>query len=128
MDLAPQLLETHKPQVVNPLDDFNKLLHPFTVQMSYGLGWVIQDYRGIKLVSHGGAIDGFRTHIAMIPEAKFGLVILSNLEHTRMNLALSNSLIDLLFNFPRVEWDKTYAFILTEGLQKSKIANDNNLI
>lgn len=128
MALAPQLLETQKPQVVNPLDAMNKLLHPFTVQMSYGLGWVIQDYRGIKLVSHGGAIDGFRTHIAMVPEAKFGLVILSNLEHTRMNLALSNSLIDLLFNFPRVEWDKTYAFILTDGLQKSKIANDNNLI
>lgn len=128
MGFAPQLFETHKPQVVNPLEDLNKLLHPFTVQMSYGLGWVIQDYRGIKLVSHAGAIDGFRTHIAMVPEAKFGLVVLSNLEHTRMNLALSNSLVDLLFNFSRVEWDKNYAYIMADGLQKSKIAYDNNLV
>lgn len=128
MAFATQLLETQKPQIVNPLDDLNKLLHPFTTQMSYGLGWVIQDYRGTKLVSHGGAIDGFRTHIAMVPESKFGLVILSSLEHTRMNLALSNSLIDLLFNFSRVEWDKNYAFIMTNGLQKSKIAYDNNLV
>ena len=128
MDLTPQLLETQKPQVVNPLDGINKLLHPFTAQMSYGMGWVIQDYRGTKLVSHAGAIDGFRTHIATIPEAKFGLVILSNLEHTRMNLALSNSLIDLLFNFSRVEWDKNYAFIMADGLQKSKIAYDDNLV
>ncbi|NBR04855.1 MAG: class A beta-lactamase-related serine hydrolase [Planctomycetes bacterium] len=128
MAFASQLLETQKPQVVNPLDDLNKLMHPFTVQMAYGLGWVIQDYRGIKLISHGGAIDGFRTHIAMVPEAKFGLVILSSLEHTRMNLALSNSLVDLLFNFSQVEWDKNYAFILADGLQKSKIAFDNNLV
>ena len=55
-------------------------------------------------------------------------MILSNLEHTRMNLALSNALIDLLFNFSRVEWDKNYAVIMAEGLQKSKIAYDDNLV
>lgn len=128
MNFARELLETQSPQVVNPIDETNKLLHPFTTQMTYGMGWVIQDYRGIRLVSHAGSIDGFRTHIAMVPDAKFGLVILSNLEQTRMNLALSNSIIDLLFNFPKVPWDKNYSYILANALKASNIAQENLLV
>jgi hypothetical protein len=69
------------------------------------MAWVIQDHRGHKLVSHSGAIDGFRAHLTMVPEQHLGIVILANLHHTRMNLALSNTLLDLLLGLPRKDWD-----------------------
>src|SRR5262249_9233453 len=74
-------------------------------QLSYGMGWVIHDYRGQGLVSHGGAIDGFRAHFTLVPRANLGIVLLNNLDRTQMNLALSNSLLDLLLGLPRQDWN-----------------------
>lgn len=45
---------------------------------SYGFGWFLQDYKGLRVVQHGGNIDGFTTMVAMIPEKKLGFVMLSN--------------------------------------------------
>ena len=62
------------------LEGIERDLHPETVQMSYGMGWVLEDYRGVGLCSHAGAIDGFRVHITLIPEKKIGIVLLANLQ------------------------------------------------
>ncbi|HVS38408.1 MAG TPA: serine hydrolase, partial [Gemmataceae bacterium] len=102
---AANLAETHTPQMVVRLEGLERDLHPETVQMSYGMGWVLESYRGVGLCSHAGAIDGFRAHITLIPEKKIGIVLLNNLQNTRMNLALSNSLVDLLLDLPRKDWN-----------------------
>lgn len=47
-------------------------------KMSYGLGWFIQDWNGLKVVQHGGNIDGFNSLVAMIPERRLGFVMLTN--------------------------------------------------
>ncbi len=44
----------------------------------YGLGWFLQDWNGLKVVQHGGNIDGFNSMVAMIPEKKLGFVMLTN--------------------------------------------------
>jgi hypothetical protein len=80
-------------------------MNPDTDQLSYGMGWVVQDYRGRLLVSHAGAIDGFRAHLTLVPRAKLGIVLLNNLDHTQMNLALSNGIVDLLLGLPRKDWN-----------------------
>lgn len=46
--------------------------------MSYGLGWFLQTWQGLKVVQHGGNIDGFNSLVAMIPEKKLGFVMLTN--------------------------------------------------
>ncbi len=102
---AATLAETHKPQIVIPIDDAIRAANPDTVQISYGMGWVIQDYRGHELVSHGGVIDGFRAHMALLPRDGFGLAVLSNRHQTRLNLALSNALIDRLLGLPSRDWN-----------------------
>jgi CubicO group peptidase (beta-lactamase class C family) len=102
---AANLGETHTPQTIIRLEGAEKALNPFTTQISYGMAWVIQDHRGQLLVSHAGSIDGFRCHITLVPRANLGIVILSNLQGTRMNLALSNSLVDLLLGFPHKDWN-----------------------
>ncbi|MDQ3063276.1 MAG: beta-lactamase family protein, partial [Acidobacteriota bacterium] len=45
---------------------------------SYGLGWFLQDWNGLKVAQHGGNIDGFNSMVAMIPEKKLGFVMLTN--------------------------------------------------
>jgi len=102
---AKNLQETHTPQTIIRLEGNVRDMNPDTTQISYGMGWVIQDHRGQLLVSHAGAIDGFRAHITLIPKAKIGIVLLNNLDKTNMNLAISNSLIDLLLGLPKKDWN-----------------------
>jgi len=102
---AKNLLETHSPQNIIRLEGNARDMNPESVQLSYGMGWVIQDYRGQLLISHAGAIDGFRAHITLIPKAKIGIVLLNNLDHTQMNLAVSNTLVDLSLGLPKKDWN-----------------------
>jgi CubicO group peptidase (beta-lactamase class C family) len=106
---AANLAETHTPQMVIRLRPLDREMYSETGQMSYGMAWVIQDYRGRKLVSHAGAIDGFRAHFTLVPEERLGLVLLNNLHRTWMNQALSNRLLDLLLGLPRRDWDRHIA-------------------
>ncbi len=46
--------------------------------VSYGFGWFLQKWNGMKVVQHGGNIDGFNSMVAMIPEKNVGFVMLSN--------------------------------------------------
>lgn len=46
--------------------------------LDYGFGWRIDEYRGHKVVRHGGSWVGFRTHILRIPDLEFSIVLLSN--------------------------------------------------
>ena len=49
-------------------------------QTDYAFGLHISEYRGLKMVEHGGAWRGFRSHVVRFPDQKFGVVILSNLD------------------------------------------------
>lgn len=45
---------------------------------SYGFGWFLSEWRGLKFVEHGGNSRGFNASVAMIPEKKIGFAILTN--------------------------------------------------
>lgn len=47
-------------------------------KVAYGLGWFLEEWNGMKVVQHGGNIDGFNSMVAMIPEKKLGFVMLTN--------------------------------------------------
>jgi CubicO group peptidase (beta-lactamase class C family) len=102
---AKNLAETHLPHTIMHLKDSGRAMQPDTIQMSYGLGWVIQDYRGQLLVSHGGAIDGFRAHVTLVPHAQLGIYLLNNLDATQMNLAISNRIVDLILDLGIKDWN-----------------------
>jgi CubicO group peptidase (beta-lactamase class C family) len=112
--------ETHTPQMVVPMDGLPRRMHPETVQLSYGMGWVIQDYRGLQLQSHGGLIDGYRIHLTLVPREGLGIVLLNNLHVNQMNLALSNTLVDQILGLPRRDWN---SFLLAIG-KSEKIRED----
>jgi CubicO group peptidase (beta-lactamase class C family) len=117
------LAETHSPQTIMRLEGRGKAFQPFTHQMSYGMGWVVQDYRGHHLVSHGGAIDGFRAHLTLVPDAGLGIALVNNLEGTQMNLAISNSLVDLFLDLGPQDWNGRFLDVVAreEAAKKEAI-------
>jgi CubicO group peptidase (beta-lactamase class C family) len=103
---AKSLEETHTPQIMLDMDPLDRGRFPDTHQMSYGMGWVIQDHCGYRLLQHAGAIDGFRCHFTLVPQARLGIVLMCNLHQTSMNIALSNGLLELLLGLPHRDWNE----------------------
>ena len=86
--------EMHNPQTIIPISGNNERLYPEAHFLSYGLGWFLSDYRGRKVVEHGGAIDGMRAQVALLPEEKLGVVILTNMNGTPLPHVLMYKVFD----------------------------------
>jgi hypothetical protein len=68
---------------------------------SYALGWVVGDYRGQRLYWHSGETLGFHAQTAFLPDADFGLVILTNgIGADAFTYAVQFRLFELLFGQP----------------------------
>jgi CubicO group peptidase (beta-lactamase class C family) len=48
-------------------------------EMTYAFGLDVDEYRGLRRVSHGGAFVGFRADMVRFPEQRFSVICLSNL-------------------------------------------------
>jgi CubicO group peptidase (beta-lactamase class C family) len=68
-----------------------------------GLGWFVQDYRGRKIVLHGGAWGAM---VAMMPEEKLGVVVLSNLDLESIAGILMYDVFDAYLVGPKLAWDQ----------------------
>jgi CubicO group peptidase (beta-lactamase class C family) len=51
---------------------------PTTHFNAYGLGWMLRDYRGRLIASHGGGLDGMYSAVAIVPDERLGIVVLTN--------------------------------------------------
>lgn len=96
--------EMHMPQTVIRLEGQYPLLYPDAHFFNYGMGWFLSDFRGKKLVEHGGAIDGMRALVAMIPEEKTGLVILTNMNGTILPQYLAYRIFDAYMGKEPKDW------------------------
>ena len=96
--------EMATPQTIIRLEGQMARLYPEAHFLNYGLGWFLSDYRGRKLVEHGGSIDGMRALVAMIPEEKLGVVILTNLSGTILSIPLSYRIFDAYLGAPARDW------------------------
>jgi CubicO group peptidase (beta-lactamase class C family) len=105
------LAETYTPHMPIPLSTHQKVLFPATVQLSYALGWTVSDYHGLRLIAHGGSIDGSRCHVLFVPEKRFGLAVLANLHETPLTLALAHTLLDAQLDLPRRDWHALHRWL-----------------
>jgi CubicO group peptidase (beta-lactamase class C family) len=48
-------------------------------ELDYAFGLGITDYKGLKMVSHGGAFVGYRAEMIRFPEERFSVICLANL-------------------------------------------------
>jgi len=78
--LSESFLKTqHEPVIETPRGNyFNRW--PGLENAYYALGWRVFDYRGMRVIHHGGGVRGFRSEVALIPEKNLGMVVLFNAE------------------------------------------------
>jgi CubicO group peptidase (beta-lactamase class C family) len=62
---------------------------------TYGFGWYLGEYRGLKEIWHSGETIGFRTRIARFPEKKFTVIMLANRADAKLD-ELPHRIADLV--------------------------------
>jgi CubicO group peptidase (beta-lactamase class C family) len=73
------------------------------VTQTYALGWLVQDYRGERLIHHSGALSGQVTQTAMLPGRKAAVAVFSNTEDDASG-GIRNALLDLIVDAPAFDW------------------------
>jgi CubicO group peptidase (beta-lactamase class C family) len=78
---------------------------------AYGLGWVLRDYRGHKIVTHDGGLAGMTSRTILVPDMRLGIVMLTNAEQP-VYAPLGFELLDHFMGAPRTDWVTAYHDIL----------------
>lgn len=63
--------------------------------LRYAAGWVLDRYRGLQAIRHGGMAPGFQSHIVWFPEVNIGVAILGNVFPCKP-WPLANEVLDAL--------------------------------
>jgi CubicO group peptidase (beta-lactamase class C family) len=71
---------------------------------SYGLGWIINTYRGKYRVQHGGNIDGFSALVTLYPREELAVVVLTNKNATGLPGLLTDHVADRVLDLPHRDW------------------------
>jgi CubicO group peptidase (beta-lactamase class C family) len=103
--------ETKTPNTVIRMEGLTREANTETNVMSYAMGWTVQDYRGEQLVSHAGALNGFRTHVDLLPRRNSGFVIMINVGRGLALVSMRNALADLLSGKPGRDWNAYYLMV-----------------
>ncbi len=97
--------EMWSPMVLQPISPATPPLKATEPLFSaYALGWEVMDYRGTKVVWHGGAVFGFQTVVVLIPDRHVGFSIEINSEDGVLLLGLMDELLDHYLGLPRTDW------------------------
>ncbi|MGH8122095.1 MAG: serine hydrolase, partial [Rudaea sp.] len=101
---------------ISPLPPWLKVAQPMF--NDYALGWNVSTYRGAKLISHGGAVFGFQTVVALLPEKNVGFSIQINSEDGEIVLGLEYELLDHYLGLPANEWPEKFIAFKKEKIAK----------
>lgn len=100
------LRETHTPQIVigggggGGRGGAPDSLPPATHFNTYGMGWMVEDYRGQIEWQHGGNTPGMTAAVGMMPEKHFGVAILSNMQSAQLPELLRQYIFDRALGAP----------------------------
>lgn len=71
---------------------------PVSANTSYGLGWFVDNYKGLRLLQHGGNTLGFTADLAFLPEANVGIAVLTNAQGVNfVTEAIRHRFLELLY-------------------------------
>lgn len=97
------------PHVIMSSSDGGTDLNPARPVMSgYALGWMVQDFRGRRLISHSAGLSGQVTQTALVPSAGIGVAVFSNTEDS-VSGGIRNAILDQLLGVtPAYDWVGSY--------------------
>jgi CubicO group peptidase (beta-lactamase class C family) len=74
----------------------------------YALGLSIRDYRGHKLVAHTGGLPGYVSRVAMIPDLRLGIAVLTNQESEEAFHSIAFHVLDHYLGAEPFDWINGY--------------------
>lgn len=105
MVASAALRETHTPQILitgeRPAGGDSASVRRFT---SYGMGWMVEDYRNQLSWQHGGNTLGMTAAVGMLPEKRVGVVVLSNMQGAQLPMLLEQYVFDRELGAPMRDW------------------------
>jgi len=101
---AQNLRQMHLPHMVVPIDEITEDLLG-TTNISYGMGWFIESYKGHTLISHSGELEGHTTWVAFIPKENIAVVVLTNLTENPLAHVLMRESINRALGLPNEDWN-----------------------
>ena len=70
----------------------------------YALGLNVQDYRGHKIITHVGGLPGYVSRVLLVPDAAFGVTVLTNQEAEEAHNAIAYAVLDHYLAAPKTDW------------------------
>lgn len=99
-----QSLELRTPQTLLPVDREGLAAAAGMRFQSYALGWSVADMRGQTLVYHDGEVAGMSSMVALLPESRFGVVVLTNQQHQATKIAITLQIVETVLGGSRRDW------------------------
>jgi len=97
----------------------------------YNFAWLTTKYEPFPLIWHNGGTSGIKSVIQIIPEAKLGIVVLTNMSDTPLPEALGKQFVDLYFGNPVRDWSaenlKAYKEALSQEAEIPDIPKEKPL-
>jgi CubicO group peptidase (beta-lactamase class C family) len=74
--------------------------------IAYGLGWIVQQYRGQRALVHSGGLDGQNAFVGLLPDAGIGVAVLVNRDGTDLAPALILRAFDMYLGVEPLDWSR----------------------
>jgi CubicO group peptidase (beta-lactamase class C family) len=108
------------PMTIQPIDQAPEALKATQPMFNaYALGWDVRDYRGAKIVWHGGAVLGFLTAVVLIPDKHVGFSIEINSEDGQIIVGLMYELLDHYLGIRANDWPAKFIALKQQRLEKA---------
>ena len=115
-----QAREMWRPNIISgsspgPTDDMPNR----AIASTYAMGWAVQDYRGERIVNHGGGSPGGISSTFLVPGRNAGFSVFTNAEEGFCLRALRQGIADILMDKATFDWIANGQRLQAEGTARS---------
>ncbi|MFK8046211.1 MAG: serine hydrolase domain-containing protein [Crocinitomicaceae bacterium] len=116
-----QALYTDKLLPLNKLDAafYNYDENGISNDRGYGYGWIVNYYKGIKILQHGGSSIGFGSHVIRIPSENISVAIFTN--RSKKGQELANRAKALISHYTNGKFQMPFQIALEKEIDKNGI-------
>lgn len=110
---AQNLKQLFSPEVVIP----QTTAYKERLNVCFGMGWIIEAYRGYRLIRHSGNLAGFSASASFLPDESVGVVVLTNRSSSLLDFIIPFYVYDKILGLEPIPWHKR---LMQEALLQEK--------
>lgn len=112
-----------------PVNKVSEGLKPAQMDFfGYSLGFRAYNYQKYKVVGHGGKLGGFVSQVAMVPDLKLGITVLTNQESTAAYWSIIYHVLDYYEKNQKFDWIKAFSDEQKLASVRLKESQNKNLV